>query len=231
MSHGSGPKRLSRCRKKHPGSLGSWMPPPSGLTNGMKQDKRDRDDHTRLLLKAGCGDVEAFERLHAALHAAVRDYLASLDGSMDYHQRQDLVQEVFFRTWKNASRFADNASAKTFLFAVAKNVLRQELSRRQGLRIVYTEDLDHLAAPNVPDEPTNPHQGDPDELAQVVRQAMAKLTEAQRQAVELDQICNLPREEALKLASCTPNQFANRLYRAMESLKRLLSDLPKCILL
>lgn len=197
----------------------------------MTRGKQHHDDLTFLLIRAGRGDTRAFEQLHGALFPVVRDYLASLDGSIDYHRRQDLVQDVFFQTWNNLSRFRGEASAKTFVFAIAKNLLLKELSRRQRLRIVHVDELDHLVGTYVSDEPTEAHQGDPDKLSQAVRQAMTKLTEVQRQAIDLDQVCGLPRPEALKLANCTANQFANRLYRAMKSLKQLLKNLPKYILL
>ena len=69
------------------------------------------------------------------------------------------------------------------------------------------------------------------QLSQLIEQAKAKLAEAQREAFELDQIQDLPRAEAAKLADCSPSQFADRLYRAKKCLKQLLKDLPQCILL
>ena len=180
---------------------------------------------------AGQGLAEAFIRLHAALLPAVRDYLASLDGSMDYHWREDLVQEVFFRAWKNLGCFRGEASVKTFVFAIAKNVFLKELSRRQRPRIVYVNDLDHLAGTYVPDASASQVDPGQTEPFEEIRQAMAQLPQAQRQAIKLDQTNDLPRTQIVKLGKCSPTQFADRLYRAKKRLKQLLRDLPLCILL
>ncbi len=55
------------------------------------------------------------------------------------------------------------------------------------------------------------------------------LTEEQRQAIELDQILGLSRTEAVRLAKCSPSQFAGRPYRAMRSLRRILPHLRKSV--
>lgn len=197
----------------------------------MKRGKRQpHNDQIRLLLRAGRGDTSAFEQLYVNLFPAVRDYLASLNGSMDYHRREDLAQEVFLRTWQAASRFEGNSSAKTYIFAIARNVFLKERFQRQRLRIVHVGEMDNLAGTYVSDEPVALRQDDPDDLPHAVRQEMAKLPQMQRQAVELDQICELPRAKAVELARCNPAQFTERLYRARKRLKRLLKNLPLCIL-
>ncbi len=159
----------------------------------------------------------------------VSAFLANLDGSMDYHKQGDLVQEVFLQTLLKASSFKGNALAKTFIFAIAKNLLRKQVSRRHKLRVVSINYLDYRVDTYVLDGQTDMYQRHNDSLSQVLRQAMAKLTEAQRQAVEFDPIHNLPRKEASKRANCNAQQFANRLYRGMTSLRSLLRDLPKHI--
>lgn len=197
----------------------------------IKESKIRQEKNTYLLLSVGRGNIEAFRQLYEVLHLAVRSYLASIDNSMDYHEKEDLVQEVFFQTLLKASSFKGNASAKTFIFAIAKNVLRKQLVRRHRLRIVPTHYLDDLVDTHMPGGPENTYQHHRDEISKLLQQAMGKLTEAQRQAVELDQIRNLPRKEALKLANCNAQQFANRLYRGMKSLRSLLRDPTNYILL
>lgn len=196
-----------------------------------RSNQHYNDDLTCLLIRAGQGDTKAFEQLHAALLPAVLDYLASLDGSMGHHQQEDMVQEVFLRTWSKLSRFRGEASAKTFVFAIAKNVLQEELSRRRRLRIVHTGDLDHLEDTYVPDGPTGKNGLDHVGLSEAIEQAKARLSSVQRQALELKHLHNLPIMEIAKLAGCGYGQFRDRLYRARKRLKQLLKDLPLCILL
>ena len=189
-----------------------------------------RDLPTRLLLRAGHADREAFERLHAALLPAVRDYLGSLDGSMDYHQREDLVQEVFFRAWKHLGRFRGNASAKTFVFTIAKRVLREERLRHAKLPIVPIDDFDHFASTYLSDPSASQTDPDQTELFEKIRQAVAGLPDVQREAFELAYFQNMQVSEAAKGANCSIQQFWDRLRRARRRLRQLLRNLPRWVL-
>jgi len=176
-------------------------------------------DYTRLLLKAGRGDMKAFEQLYAALWPVVTDYIASLDGSMGLHQREDLVQEALFRTWSNLARFRGEASAKTFVFAIAKHVLRQELSRRGKLPTFHVADVDGLAGTYVFDRPTDREDTDRVELRRSIEQALAKLPLLQREAFQL--ICGrgISVVEAAKLVGCSYKVFRRRLDVARKKLQ------------
>jgi len=197
----------------------------------MKARKGHHDKEAQLLLEAGRGNALAFKELYTILRPIVRGFLAKHAGSDARGYLDDMTQETFVRAWQGASRYRGQASVKTFVISIAKNVLRKELSNRRRHRTILMGDVDHLpgtyASDAVPERP----YGEPDEPVRELRQAMAGLTAPQRQAIELDFIRGLPRHEAVKLAGCTHNQFANRLYRAMKALERLLSNLPKSIVL
>ncbi len=188
------------------------------------------DPLAQLLFRAGRGDAGAFERLHASLFPGVRDYVASLDGSVGHHDREDLLQEIFLHLWQGASRFKGAASVKTFVLAIARNTLRKHQSRQRRPVNRCVSDLGEITGQYVPAEPRSLDELDHNKLCLLLPRAMAKLTEEQRQAVELDQILGLSRTEAVRLAKCSPDQFASRLYRAMTSLRRILSDMHKSVL-
>ena len=192
----------------------------------MTQSESHPDLPTRPPPSAGQGLAGAIERLHAALLPAVRDYLASLDGSMDYHRREDMVQEVFFRAWKHLGRFRGEASVKTVVLAIAKNVLLKELSRRRRLRIVHVGNLDHLPGTYVPGASASPTDPDQAELFEKIRQAVASLPDVQREAFELAYFQNMQVSEAAKGANCSIQQFWDRLYRARRQMKKLLPNMP-----
>ena len=179
-------------------------------------------DCTSLLLKAGRGDVKAFERLYTALWPVVTDYIASLDGSMDLHQREDLVQEALFRTWSNLARFRGEASAKTFVFAIARNVFLKELSRRGKLPTIHVADVDGLAGTYVSDTPTDREDTDLVELRRSIGQAVAKLPRLQREAFQL--VCGreISVAEAAKLTGCSYKAFRWRLDAARRKLQESL---------
>ena len=182
---------------------------------------RHVDDCTQLLLRAQGGDSQAFADLYGALSPTVRDYVFSLNSRLRPQEREDMVQEVFLRVWHGLSGYRREASAKTFLLAVARNVLLKHLSERGRLPLVYTADLSYVPDRSAHAEPTGSHRDGPDHLPLMIQQAMAKLTDAQRRAVELD-LADISRTAAAKLANCSPSQFADRLYEARKRLRKML---------
>lgn len=187
----------------------------------MRRPHDFTDSHTGLLLRAQRGDCEAFAELYTALRPVVMDFVTSMDGSFCPHERQDVVQEVFLRIWQNLQGYRQDASARTFVLAIARKVALKNISGRKNSRVIQMADPPDLAEGSGP-----PGRAellyDPDEAAGALRQAMARLTEVQRQAVELDQIHELPRAEALRFARCTEVAFADRLHRGMKALRRIL---------
>ena len=187
----------------------------------MPMSGKRRDDQTRLLLKAGRGDVRAFERLHAALHPVVRDFLTSLDGFMDHHQREDMTQEVFVRAWQSAPRFRGDSAAKTFLLVITRNVFREQLRRRR-LPVAGGDAVDHSGGVYVSEKDRDLTALDAAELGKAVAEALAKLSDAQREAFVLAHIEGVPTAKAAEQANCTIRQFLDRLYRARKRLRKLL---------
>ena len=194
-----------------------------------RSEQHHNDDLTRLLIRAGRDDTRAFERLHAALLPIIGDYLASLGGSIDYHRRQDLVQEVLFRTWRNLSRFRGEASAKTFVLAIAKRVLQEERLRRAKLPITHIDNFDHFASAYLSDTSASQTDRGQSGLLEEIRRAVAQLPAVQREAFDLVHLQDMPMSEAAKVANCSIQQFWDRLYRARKQLKKLLRKLPRGI--
>lgn len=182
------------------------------------------NEYTRLLLRAQRGDAAAFAQLYTALAPAVRGFAASLDGQLSAHDREDLLQEVFLQTWQSLANYRGEASAGTFILAITRKVVLKHLERGSRRRPRALGDPEHPCQNNALVE-----QLARQEAVQAVRQALSQLTDAQRQAVDLLLIRELPRAEAVKQAQCNASQFAKRLERAVRSLGRLLGNSPKCI--
>jgi len=174
---------------------------------------------TQLLLRAQEGDAQAFAELYATLSPVVKGFLASLNGKLS---GDDLVQETFLRVWKNRSCYRGDASAKTFVLAVAKKVAFKHLAERRQITVVCVGDLSRFPGRRDPAERSHSTGTSQDELLQAVQQAVARLPDAQRQAVEFH-LSHNSRAAAARAANCSPCQFADRLYRAKNRLRQILS--------
>jgi RNA polymerase sigma-70 factor, ECF subfamily len=89
------------------------------------------DDLTALLHRAATGDRSALAGFIRASQADVWRFCAHL---VDPASADDLTQEVYVRAMRSMHRFRGDASAKTWLLAVARNVAADEIRRRQRRR-------------------------------------------------------------------------------------------------
>ena len=186
-----------------------------------------RDALTGLLLRAASGDQKAFERLHTALGPMVSDYLGKLDGGIDDQRRQELVQEVMFRTWRGLGRFRGEALAKTYVFAIAKRVLREERRKRVRAHTTGISDFERFSGTYMSIPPETPARLQQIELADRIRQTVGQLPGVQREAFDLVHLQDRPIAEAAKVANCSVKQLQDRLRRARKRLRWLLRDLPR----
>ena len=188
----------------------------------MHSPRDSTDRCTELLTRAQKGDTQAFAELYTTLRPAVRGFVASLDGHLSAQDHEDIAQEVFLRTWRGSGSFRGEASAKTFILAIARQVVLNEPRRRRNVRDMPTSDMEKVAESRMPGPSDGLVVSSLKELTEQVEQAIAGLTDKQRQAVELDQFTDLSRRETARLARCSPEQFADRLYRARKRLRQVL---------
>jgi RNA polymerase sigma-70 factor (ECF subfamily) len=86
------------------------------------------------------GDERAAAELVRRHAPAVGRFLYSSGASRD--DIDDLVQEALFRGFRRLDGWRGEASFRSWLFAIAGNVLRDEYRRRKGRQVVSIEDRD-----------------------------------------------------------------------------------------
>lgn len=76
-----------------------------------------------------------------ARHArAVGRFLFSAGASQS--DVEDLVQEAFFRAFRRLESWRGDASFRSWLFSIARNVLKDEFRKRRGRQVLSLEDRD-----------------------------------------------------------------------------------------
>lgn len=175
------------------------------------------NEDTRLMLQVADGDNIAYGRLYKKYFPVVVSYLTSLDRYQI--SPEDLAQEVFTRIWQNRKLFRADSSLKTYVLAIARNVLREH--RRQ---------VQHqIAAHNHSKSVSNPSKSeavlDRRELADTIKLAKSMLSDKQRQAIELVLLSGISITEAAKFAGCSDSAFRRRLCDAKKRLQELLKKI------
>jgi RNA polymerase sigma-70 factor, ECF subfamily len=86
------------------------------------------------------GDEKAAAELVRRHAPAVGRFLYSSGASRD--EIDDLVQEALFRAFRRLDGWRGEASFRSWLFAIASNVLKDEHRRRKGRQVLSLEDRD-----------------------------------------------------------------------------------------
>jgi RNA polymerase sigma-70 factor (ECF subfamily) len=183
----------------------------------------DAEDDVALMLRVKTGDMEAFEILvdrhkHSVVGTAVR----MLGGDSD---ADDIAQQVFIRVWKSAPRYEPSAKFTTWLMTIARNLVFNEMRRRQRAKFVPMEtDPDDGPPQQFADsEASGPgEQMQEAELQGAVDAAIASLPENQRLAIVLRRYEGMAYEEIAKVLKTSVPAVKSILFRARADLKERL---------
>ena len=100
-------------------------------------------DDVELLRLTGAGDRRAFAVFMDRHVDSVHRFLRSLGASPE--DAEDALQDAFVAAWRSAGSFRGAASARSWLFTIARNALRRQHRRRVG-EPAATESLEELGA-------------------------------------------------------------------------------------
>lgn len=157
-----------------------------------------REDET----VAGRIDLEDVFREH---QRGVYGYLLRVTN--DSALAEDLAQDVFLRAFRHAPGFRGDSSVRTWLFAIARNVLASHYRRRD-------------AQAWVDDNPDEPLMVDP--AARLgIEEALQCLPVPSREALVLCDLLGFDPTEAADLVGITPNAFRVRLHRARTAFRKV----------
>lgn len=176
--------------------------------------RADRD--TQLLARARDGDRDAFNELVGRLYLSVREYLRHREPLTRPSDLEDMTQEVFARTWRFMSRYRGQASARTYLFAIANHVLSEQRRGSRKARCVGGE-VD-IPAVERRDSPTEVR-----ELLAIVGRALGELTTKQKDAFNLVLINEQPIREVAAREGASVKAIRRRAEAARVRLRQSLS--------
>jgi RNA polymerase sigma-70 factor (ECF subfamily) len=167
------------------------------------------DDVTRLALAARDGDQAALARFVRLTQPDVRRFCASLS---DPASADDLTQETYLRAFGSLGRFRGDASARTWLLSIARNVAADAL-RKRGYR-------QRLLGRLQPRAETSPPPGGAIHAIDL----LDRLDPDRRAAFTLTQMLGLSYAEAAEVLDCPVGTIRSRVARARQDLVGLLRD-------
>lgn len=185
----------------------------------------DDDPDVRLMRRVQADDAAAFAELRQRYAARVFGYFCQ--HLRDRAEAEDFTQEVFLRVYRSRHRYQPRARFATWIFHITQNVGRNALRTRRRRPCVHLDPgkpatrslLEGLLSARRP-APGCPLERD--EVAAVVRTAVAGLASRQRAAVELHQLYDRSYAEVAAELEMTPKAAKSLLYRARHQLRELL---------
>jgi RNA polymerase sigma-70 factor, ECF subfamily len=163
-------------------------------------------------IRVARGQRHALEELLRATYPDVRRLCAAL---VDAQAAEDLAQETFLRAARTLHRYRAEASPRTWILTIARNVCMDELRSRHRRR--HRERDLALAAREAP------HAADP--AGDVgVNELLTQLEPNRRAAFLLTQLLRLSYQEAAEVCRCPPGTIRSRVARAREDLVALVAD-------
>ncbi len=111
----------------------------------------NQQDDAALVKRHLSGDQDAIRELYGKHIPAVFNFINRLaPAGTDV---ENLTQEAFVRAWNHLKRYDRSKPFKTWLFAIAKNVLFDDLKKRKTVGFSFLNaDSDAFASADVPDE-------------------------------------------------------------------------------
>jgi RNA polymerase sigma-70 factor, ECF subfamily len=178
----------------------------------------DTPDHA-LVAEVARGDAAALRALYLRYERPTFNLILRLAGNRE--MAQDMMQETFTRVWTRARTFrGDQGSFKGWLFTIALNVTRSELSRkRHGVHHLADDAVEHLAS----------EADGPDVLLQRsetggrVAAALARLSPHLREVVVLKVYHQLKFREIADITKTPEGTLKARFHRAVAELRERLA--------
>ena len=177
------------------------------------------DDVTTLIRRAKTYDQVAFTELYRRTVGAVFRYLSARTNRVE--EAEEITQDVFLAALKGIQglRAEDEAGLLSWLFQIARNKLADRLRQRYRQPFAPLDEADEVPA----------EQLQPDEIAAVredqaeVRQALAGLTNEQREVIVCKYVLGYDNSKTAKIVGKNANAVNQLHHRALASLHRLLS--------
>ncbi len=194
---------------------GSQQTPPS--PDGDSGEANEH--HISLMLRVKEGDIIAFEELVEIHQGSVIGTVAKMLGSAN--EAEDIAQQVFVRIWKSAHRYEPQAKFTTWMFTITRNLVFNEVRRRQRKPTVSVEEREEESHQVVEDHATIRPDEEVlhSELEKAVDDAIQALPEKQRMAVILRRYEEMPYEDIGKVLKLSVPAVKSLLFRARTQLK------------
>lgn len=173
------------------------------------------DDKRNIYLIAN-GDREAFEKLFRKWYPVLESYAGHY---LEAEDARDVVQDVFFNLWKNASSMHIRGEVGAYLYSAVRNRCLSVLDRR-NLRERYHSSVRQTVLDSVAEDSYSSFI----ELSERMTEALSALPDEQRAAFMMSRNGGLKYEEIARDGGVSVKTVEYRISQALKHLRIALAD-------
>jgi RNA polymerase sigma factor (sigma-70 family) len=166
------------------------------------------------LVKAG--DLDKMSLLFGRHYRALYGFLYHM--THDKANSEDMVQNIFYRMLKYRSSYTGTGTFQTWLFHIARNVLKDHYKKRQ--LVAASDKMDDLTE-NLTDGVTVIGQLEKKQEQQQLHQAMELLKVEDREILTLSKFQELKYQEIAEILNISEGLVKVRVHRALNELKNI----------
>jgi len=172
-----------------------------------------------LFKKVKKGDLDAYGAIIQDYQSSVFNVCYRILGNRQ--EAEDLTQEAFLRAYKQISRYDQGRPFGPWMRTLAANLCYNHLKRARLKRVPLEDERD-----TVKDDPKHGPEGtlEINQEHQALYQAIWKLPETQRIAMELRHFQGLSYQEMAEAMKLPLNTVRSHLYRGRQNLAELLEE-------
>lgn len=138
---------------------------------------------------------------------------------------EDLEQEVYIKVWKNADKYQERGTFKSWINTIASNVSKDYL-KSAGFKNSSVTTSDDLVLDNIRDKKNSPESSlIVSERQRCIINAIEELKPKLKETIMLCEIEGYTYEEAAKKLKCPLGTVKSRIYNAKKELAEKLEDL------
>ena len=177
-------------------------------------------EEIKLIIRAKCGDLEAFEGLYEIYKGPI--YRTALAITGDRPAAEEILQDTFLRAFKHLDNIREGVSLSPWLYRIAVNLAYDWAARGRQRPVALESVIEHLVAPMAASPERTVEQR---ELYNLVYEALEKLEFKQRATLVLFYLHDFSLAEVAEIMDCPVGTVKSRLHYARENLRReLLAD-------
>jgi RNA polymerase sigma-70 factor (ECF subfamily) len=172
------------------------------------------------------GDDRAFSELVRRWQRPMVSFLLRITGNLD--DAMELAQETFHTVFRRLGGLKDRESFSSWIYKIALNHSRMRLRRQRGRQMDSLEELtfennelkEHYQSLTVGESYSPEEQFSAGEMERVVRAALARLDEKQREVIVLKEYTGLKFHEIAAVLDAPVSTIKSRMYIGLDNLKK-----------